>query len=224
MKVVNYLDVTWFLSTLSKTKRQNTLHSHSVRSPTIYNQATTMVHQKGLIIVIIIKRYILWNNTILWATSRQRGYNEKLTYQQQGENNKNSGKIREHNIIYFNPPYSISLNSNIGKYFFGLPSKHFPTGRKLRKIFNKNNLKLSYSCMAYLKAKIDGHHKKYSKTHHLQKHNYTTVWKKKLSNVRSLINIDSKLTINKKYVKNYTRYTTLKNHSLGFTLERMTLL
>ena len=48
------------------------------------------------------------------------GYNEKLTYQQQGENienNKNIGKNRKHIIIWFNPPYSKSLKTNIGKYF-----------------------------------------------------------------------------------------------------------
>ena len=91
------------------------------------------------------------------------GYNEKLTYQQKGENNennKNIGKNRKRNIIWFNPPYSKSLKTNIGKYFFRLLNKHFPPGHKLYKIFNKNTLKLSYSCMPNLNAKIDGHNKK----------------------------------------------------------------
>ena len=61
----------WLLSTLSKAKWQNTLHSHPARSPTIYNQATSTVHWKALITIIIIKRYVLRNDTILWATSRQ---------------------------------------------------------------------------------------------------------------------------------------------------------
>ena len=55
------------------------------------------------------------------------GYNEKLTYQQQGENIeniKNIGKNRKLNI-WFNPPYSKSLKRNIGKYFFRLLRKHF---------------------------------------------------------------------------------------------------
>ena len=90
-------------------------------------------------------------------------YNEKLTYQQKGENNennKNIGKNRKRIMIWFNPPYSKSLKTNIGKYFFRLLSKHFPPGHKLYKIFNKNTLKVSYSCMPNLKAKIDGHNKK----------------------------------------------------------------
>ena len=91
------------------------------------------------------------------------GYNEKLTYQQQGENiknNKNIGNNRKRNIIWFAPPYSISLKTNIGKFLFRLLNKHFPAGHKLYKIFNRNTLKLSYSCIPNLKAKIDGHNKK----------------------------------------------------------------
>ena len=87
------------------------------------------------------------------------GYNEKLTYQQQ-EENKNIRKNRKRRIIWFNPPCSKSLKTNTGKYFFRLRNKHFPPGHKLPKLFNKNTLKLSYSCMPNLKAKFDGHNKK----------------------------------------------------------------
>ena len=88
------------------------------------------------------------------------GYNEKLTYQQQGENNKNAGKNRKRIIIWLNQCYCKSLKTNIGKYFFRLLNKHFPPGHKLHNIFNKNTLKLSYSCMPNRKAKTDGHNKK----------------------------------------------------------------
>ena len=52
----------------------------------------------------------------------------------------------------------------MGKYFFRLLNKRFPPGHKLYKMFNKNTLKLSYSCMPNLKTKIDGHNKKILKT------------------------------------------------------------
>ena len=67
-------------------------------------------------------------------------YNEKLTDQQQGENIENikNRKNRKRNIIWLNPPYSKSLKTNIGKYFF----RHFPPGHRLHKIFSKNTLKL----------------------------------------------------------------------------------
>ena len=91
------------------------------------------------------------------------GHNEKLTYQQQGENIGNIRNIKENrkrNIIWFNPTYSKSLKTNIGKYSFRLLNKHFPAGHELYKIFNKKTLKLSYSCMPNLKANIDGHNKR----------------------------------------------------------------
>ena len=73
-------------------------------------------------------------------------------------------KNQKRNIIWFNPPYSKSLKRNMGKYFFRLLNKRFPPGHKLYKMFNKNTLKLSYSCTPNLKAKIDGHNKKILKT------------------------------------------------------------
>ena len=76
------------------------------------------------------------------------GNNEKLTDQQKGENNennKNFGKNRKRNIIWFSPPYSKSLKTNIGKYFFRLLNKDFPPAHKRYKIFNKNTLKLRHN-------------------------------------------------------------------------------
>ena len=40
-----------------------------------------------------------------------------------------------------------------------LINRSFSTGHKLRKIFNRNTLKLSYSCMPNVKQLIDGHNK-----------------------------------------------------------------
>ena len=67
---------------LSKAKSQNTLHSHPVRSPTIYGQATCTVHRKALITIIIITN----RHHIMGNVSPD---NEKLTYQKQGENIEN---------------------------------------------------------------------------------------------------------------------------------------
>ena len=40
-----------------------------------------------------------------------------------------------------------------------LVNKHFGRGNYLTKIFNKNTLKISYSCLPNLKAKINAHNK-----------------------------------------------------------------
>ena len=112
--------------------------------------------------------------------------NEKLIYQNQRETIKNPGrKNRKRNIIWFNPPYTKSLKTNIGKYFFGLVNKHCPLGHKLRKIFNKNILKLSYSWMPNLKPKIDGHNKDILENASPPEIKFCNCLKKKFPNERS---------------------------------------
>ena len=77
-------------------------------------------------------------------------YKEKLTYIEQS-----AKKTKE--TSWFNPPYSKTVKTNIGKYFFLLINRHFPPEHKFHKIFNKNTLKLSYSCMPNLKSLINSH-------------------------------------------------------------------
>ena len=75
----------------------------------------------------------------------ESGYKTTMTYTKTTNvNNRN----RARNIIWFNPPYSQNVKTNIGKTFLKLVKKHFPRGHKLYKIFNRNTLKLSYSCMS----------------------------------------------------------------------------
>ena len=47
--------------------------------------------------------------------------------------------------IWFNPPFSSSVKTNICAHFLHLITKHFPKGHRFHKIFNQNNLELSYS-------------------------------------------------------------------------------
>ena len=68
--------------------------------------------------------------------------------------NNNNKKKRKRNIIWFNPPFSENVATNIGKEFFSLLSKHFPPNNRYHKIFNKQNVKLSYSCMPNMEASL----------------------------------------------------------------------
>ena len=51
------------------------------------------------------------------------------------------------------------MKSNIGRQFLRLIDQSFPVGHKLRKIFNRNTLKVSYSCMPNVTQIISGHNK-----------------------------------------------------------------
>ena len=56
-------------------------------------------------------------------------------------------------------PYSFNVITNIGNIFLSLLKKHFPRKNKVYKIFNRNNVKISYSCMSNILSIIAGHNK-----------------------------------------------------------------
>ena len=72
---------------------------------------------------------------------------------------RRSEKNRRRNITWFNPPFSRNVATIIGWRFHALVNKHFPKGSKLNKIFNRNTLKLSYSCMPNMSAVIRQHNR-----------------------------------------------------------------
>ena len=61
--------------------------------------------------------------------------------------NHNNHRTRNRKVLWFNPPFSKSVKTNIGKQFLNLVRKHFTRRHPFSKIFNTNTLKLSYSCM-----------------------------------------------------------------------------
>ena len=66
-------------------------------------------------------------------------------------------KVRQRKIIWFNPPYSVNVETNVGKVFVNLIDKHFPKTIKFRKIFNRNNVKVCYSCSPNFGSMIKSH-------------------------------------------------------------------
>ena len=97
---------------------------------------------------------------------KQSNYKTKLQYpiaeippttQSQSQNEK---RKRTRNIIWFNPPYSKSVQTNVARDFLKLIDKHFPAASPLHKIFNRNTVKVSYSCMNNVKRVISSHNKR----------------------------------------------------------------
>ena len=67
-------------------------------------------------------------------------------------------QTKKHNLV--NPPYSMNVQTNIGREFLNLVCKHFPKNHRYNKIFNKNNIKVSYSCTDNLQTIIKKHNRK----------------------------------------------------------------
>ena len=99
---------------------------------------------------------------------KRSGHDEKLTYTERkkpaAHTAQNSRKNRQRNLIWFNPPYSMNVQTNIGREFLNLVSKHFPKNHRYSKIFNKNNIKVSYSCTDNLQTIIKKHNRKILET------------------------------------------------------------
>ena len=85
------------------------------------------------------------------------GFKESIAFQTKSTNKK---KHRSRNIIWFNPPYSMNVRTNVARKFLNIVSKNFPKKHRLNKLFNRNNLKVSYSCLPNVASIISGHNKK----------------------------------------------------------------
>ena len=79
----------------------------------------------------------------------QYGYNKKLTYKSTDTNHQKHSKHKR-KIIWFNPPFSKNVSTKIGKSFLSLLDLHFPRNLIYSSIFNRNKIKVSYSCMQNL--------------------------------------------------------------------------
>ena len=53
----------------------------------------------------------------------------------------------------------MNVKTNIGKTFFKLLQKHFPPTHSMHTIFNKNKIKISYSCFPNMGSIISSHNK-----------------------------------------------------------------
>ena len=76
---------------------------------------------------------------------KSSGYTDGITYLDKQPMKKK--RNRQRNVIWFNPPFSSNVTTNIGATFLKLINKHFPKKSKLNKIFNRNTVKISHSCM-----------------------------------------------------------------------------
>ena len=93
------------------------------------------------------------NVDIYQTALKNSGFDGTIIYTDQSEQAQNvnideANQARKHKraIIWYNPPYSMNVKTNIGKTFFKLLQKHFPPTHPMYTIFNKNKIKISYSC------------------------------------------------------------------------------
>ena len=161
LKIVGYLGVTLNLNdgTYCPFHKPNEETTYSCRirtSPANYQKIPRSI-EKRLSRLSSTKEILENSKDCYEQRLRQCRYNEKLNYREENKINK---KSRKRNILWFNLPHSKLVKTNIGKIFLRLINKHFLPTHKYRKIFNRNTIKISYSCMPNIKSKISTHNYK----------------------------------------------------------------
>ena len=102
------------------------------------------------------------------------GYEYQLKFNPTENEPAKKGRNRTRPKIYFNPPYSAAVRSNIGRDFLTLVTHCFPKGHPLRKIFNRNTIKIGYSCPQNIESIISSKNKKLRGINHFKQEQEAT--------------------------------------------------
>ena len=159
--VTDFLDVTLNLKE-SKfypfRKENNTLlyvNAKSNHPPSILKQIPDMINKRISKLSCNIEEFEKAKPDYQEAL-KNCGYNQELIYNAPVKKRRK----RSRKIIWYNPPYNANVRTNIGRIFLNMVKKHFPPHHKYRSLFNKNTVKLSYSCMENVENIIKKHNAK----------------------------------------------------------------
>ena len=164
LKIVNYLDVTFNLNngTYCPYRKPNNqplyINTKSNHPPNIIKQLPDSISRRisdNSFIDDEFNKAKTEYDTALKSTENTK----TLTYNKHRQTTR-PRRTRQRNIIWCNLPFSNNVQTNIGKTFLRLISKHFPKHHKYHSLFNKNNVKVSYSCTENLRSIINKHNKK----------------------------------------------------------------
>ena len=171
LEATDFLDI--FLDLRTETHRvftkegdiPNYVHSQSNHPPTVLKNIGPAVNKR---LSMLSSDEGLFNQAapLYQDALRRSKYEHELKFirepvveEQEGEqSNKKVGRKRQ--IIYWNPPYSKNVKTNIGGKFLALIDKCFPKNGPLAKVFNRSNLKISYSTCPNMKQIISAHNRK----------------------------------------------------------------
>ena len=161
-KIINFLDVTLDLQSgkhypyLKEGNVSQYVNAKSNHPPNVVKQIPESINRR---LSDISSDEIAFNEAapIYQEALEKSGHNYKLKFQPRNEQRKR--RSRNRNITWFNPPFDLRVRTNLGRQFLRIVDECFHKGHPLRPIFNRNKLRLSYSCMPNVKSVIDSHNK-----------------------------------------------------------------
>ena len=179
LKVVDYLDITFNLNdgTYKPINKPNNnpryVHVESNHPPNIIKQIPKSISKR---ISVNSCSEAAFNTAAPYYNEilKNCGYSESLSYTTEDDDNRDDNKDsadqsmnspatsgtrrkRQRNVIWFNPPYDKTVETKVGRIFLGLIDKHFGRNHRYHKIFNRNTIKVSYSCMDSMDKLIKQH-------------------------------------------------------------------
>jgi hypothetical protein len=131
------------------------INKASNHPPSIKKQLPGMISNR-LSTLSCSKEVFLSEVPIYQDALQTAGFDEKLQFNENTSSNKS--RTRSRKVIWFNPPFSQIVKTNVGAKFLGLVDKHFKD-TPLGKYFNRSTIKISYSCLPNIEAIISGHNK-----------------------------------------------------------------
>ena len=148
LKVVNYLDATFNLNDGSykpyKKPNDETLYinAKSNHPPNIIKQLPISVEDR--LRSLSSSKQIFDEAAPHYQNALDKsGFDHKLQYRNGINQTKNSSRNRSRNIIWFNPPFTKSVSTNVAKEFLSLVDKHFPGTLKYKKFLIETMSKLA---------------------------------------------------------------------------------
>ena len=164
-KIVNFLDVTLDLQKQSHypyMKPGNVpiyVNAKSNHPPNVLKAIPKGINKR--LSEISSNQYVFEQATAPYKEAIEKsGYNYELKYTNQAKQPYKRTRTRK--VTWYNPPYDQQVKKDIGRQFMQAVEKYlsFPKESKLHNKFNKNTIKLSYSCMPNVKAMVDMNNKR----------------------------------------------------------------
>ena len=150
LKIVDFLDVTFDLDSgiykpfMKPNDTPLYVHKLSNHPPSITKNIPIAINRR---LSSISSNQKVFNDAIppYQKALKESGYDYVLKFEPPPPK-RDKRPARKRKILWFNPPFSMNVSTNIGAKFIKLIQTSFPTDHPLHKIFNKNSVKISYRC------------------------------------------------------------------------------
>ena len=121
------------------------VNKHSNHPPNVIDNIPKSINRR---LSSISSNEEVFNNSVKvhQEALEKSGYDFKLKFEPVNFEERKSEK-RSRNITYFNPSFSLSVKTKVGKEFLKILDSSFPNDNPLKKIFTRNTVKVSFKCM-----------------------------------------------------------------------------